>query len=200
MYQGHQYFLLLSPVDFARWVEESQNRERPSEADQFSRRAVSSAGAGAGALRFMGINNQAIASYPISLYCSLAVHTPDALAVLASRMWRAMSTICSRMRRMRSLVFPGRDRTAPRAWNVRLHMIGARREIKRATDMVPVKLTQTSRSERSTEMCSGPMPQHPPTIFVPGRDSQPRVQLAYPCGWRSSRSSSSVAFAFASLR
>ncbi|MGI4813816.1 MAG: family 2A encapsulin nanocompartment shell protein [Janthinobacterium lividum] len=33
-------------------------------------------------VRFMGINNHAIASYLISLYCSLAVHTPDALAVL----------------------------------------------------------------------------------------------------------------------
>ena len=30
----------------------------------------------------MGINRNAIASYLISLYCSLAVHTPDALAVL----------------------------------------------------------------------------------------------------------------------
>jgi Phage capsid-like protein len=33
-------------------------------------------------VRFMGINRQAIASYLISLYCSLAVLTPDALAVL----------------------------------------------------------------------------------------------------------------------
>src|SRR5580700_5040911 len=33
-------------------------------------------------VRFMGINNQAIASYLVALYCSLAVHTPDALAVL----------------------------------------------------------------------------------------------------------------------
>jgi len=33
-------------------------------------------------VRFMGINDQAIASYLISLYCSLVVHTPDALAVL----------------------------------------------------------------------------------------------------------------------
>ena len=33
-------------------------------------------------VRFMGINGQAIASYLISLYCSLAVLTPDALAVL----------------------------------------------------------------------------------------------------------------------
>ncbi|ABR91338.1 major membrane protein I [Janthinobacterium sp. Marseille] len=33
-------------------------------------------------VRFMGINSQAIASYLISLYCSLAVLTPDALAVL----------------------------------------------------------------------------------------------------------------------
>ena len=33
-------------------------------------------------VRFMGINRSAIASYLISLYCSLAVHTPDALAVL----------------------------------------------------------------------------------------------------------------------
>jgi hypothetical protein len=33
-------------------------------------------------VRFMGINNQAISSYLVSLYCSLAVHTPDALAVL----------------------------------------------------------------------------------------------------------------------
>lgn len=33
-------------------------------------------------VRFMGINNQAIASYLISLYCSLAVLTPDAIAVL----------------------------------------------------------------------------------------------------------------------
>jgi hypothetical protein len=30
----------------------------------------------------MGINRNAIASYLISLYCSLAVQTPDALAVL----------------------------------------------------------------------------------------------------------------------
>jgi hypothetical protein len=33
-------------------------------------------------VRFMGINHRAIASYLISLYCSLAVLTPDALAVL----------------------------------------------------------------------------------------------------------------------
>lgn len=33
-------------------------------------------------VRFMGINRNAIASYLISLYCSLAVHTEDALAVL----------------------------------------------------------------------------------------------------------------------
>jgi hypothetical protein len=30
----------------------------------------------------MGINHKAIASYLISLYCSLAVLTPDAIAVL----------------------------------------------------------------------------------------------------------------------
>jgi len=33
-------------------------------------------------VRFMGINKSAIASYLISLYCSLAVHSDDALAVL----------------------------------------------------------------------------------------------------------------------
>jgi hypothetical protein len=33
-------------------------------------------------VRFMGINHKAIASYLISLYCSLAVLTPDALGVL----------------------------------------------------------------------------------------------------------------------
>ena len=33
-------------------------------------------------VRFMGINRKAIASYLISLYCSLAVLTDDALAVL----------------------------------------------------------------------------------------------------------------------
>jgi Phage capsid-like protein len=33
-------------------------------------------------VRFMGINRHAIASYLVSLYCSLAVLTPDALAVL----------------------------------------------------------------------------------------------------------------------
>ena len=33
-------------------------------------------------VRFMGINKQAIASYLICLYCSLAVHSDDALAVL----------------------------------------------------------------------------------------------------------------------
>ena len=33
-------------------------------------------------VRFMGINRNAIASYLISLYCSLAVHSDDALAVL----------------------------------------------------------------------------------------------------------------------
>jgi hypothetical protein len=33
-------------------------------------------------VRFMGINRNAISSYLISLYCSLAVHTDDALAVL----------------------------------------------------------------------------------------------------------------------
>jgi hypothetical protein len=33
-------------------------------------------------VRFMGINKSAIASYLISLYCSLAVHADDALAVL----------------------------------------------------------------------------------------------------------------------
>lgn len=35
-------------------------------------------------VRFMGINHKAIASYLISLYCSLAVLTPDALGVLES--------------------------------------------------------------------------------------------------------------------
>lgn len=34
-------------------------------------------------VRFMGINQKAIASYLVSLYCSLAVLTEDALAVLA---------------------------------------------------------------------------------------------------------------------
>ena len=34
------------------------------------------------AVRFMGINDKAIASYLVSLYCSLAVLTDDALAVL----------------------------------------------------------------------------------------------------------------------
>jgi hypothetical protein len=33
-------------------------------------------------VRFMGINRNAISSYLISLYCSLAVLTDDALAVL----------------------------------------------------------------------------------------------------------------------
>ena len=33
-------------------------------------------------VRFMGINRNAIASYLISLYCSLVIHTEDALAVL----------------------------------------------------------------------------------------------------------------------
>lgn len=33
-------------------------------------------------VRFMGINRQAIASYLVSLYCSLVVQSPDALAVL----------------------------------------------------------------------------------------------------------------------
>jgi hypothetical protein len=33
-------------------------------------------------VRFMGIDRKAIASYLISLYCSLAVSTEDALAVL----------------------------------------------------------------------------------------------------------------------
>ena len=33
-------------------------------------------------VRFMGINHQAIASYLISLYCSLAVLTEDALGIL----------------------------------------------------------------------------------------------------------------------
>jgi hypothetical protein len=33
-------------------------------------------------IRFMGINRNAIASYLVSLYCSLAVLTPDAIAVL----------------------------------------------------------------------------------------------------------------------
>ncbi len=33
-------------------------------------------------VRFMGINHKAIASYLVSLYCSLAVLTPDAMAVL----------------------------------------------------------------------------------------------------------------------
>jgi hypothetical protein len=33
-------------------------------------------------VRFMGINRNAIASYLISLYCSLAVLVPDAIAVL----------------------------------------------------------------------------------------------------------------------
>src|SRR5215472_3214263 len=33
-------------------------------------------------VRFMGVNRQAIASYLVSLYCSLAVLSPDALAVL----------------------------------------------------------------------------------------------------------------------
>jgi hypothetical protein len=33
-------------------------------------------------VRFMGINRHAIASYLVSLYCSLAVLIPDALAIL----------------------------------------------------------------------------------------------------------------------
>ena len=33
-------------------------------------------------VRFMGINNKAIASYLVSLYCSLAVLVDDAIAVL----------------------------------------------------------------------------------------------------------------------
>jgi Phage capsid-like protein len=33
-------------------------------------------------VRFMGISRNAIASYLVSLYCSLAVHTPDALGIL----------------------------------------------------------------------------------------------------------------------
>jgi Phage capsid-like protein len=33
-------------------------------------------------VRFMGINHQAISSYLIALYCSLAVLTDDALGVL----------------------------------------------------------------------------------------------------------------------
>jgi len=33
-------------------------------------------------VRFMGINRKAIASYLVSLYCSLAVLTEDALGVL----------------------------------------------------------------------------------------------------------------------
>jgi hypothetical protein len=33
-------------------------------------------------VRFMGINHKAIASYLVSLYCSLAVLTEDALGVL----------------------------------------------------------------------------------------------------------------------
>ena len=33
-------------------------------------------------VRFMGINRKAIASYLISLYCSSAILTPDALGVL----------------------------------------------------------------------------------------------------------------------
>ena len=33
-------------------------------------------------MRFMGISRHAIASYLVSLYCSLAVLTEDALAVL----------------------------------------------------------------------------------------------------------------------
>ncbi|MGA2719903.1 MAG: hypothetical protein ABSF78_13145, partial [Candidatus Acidiferrales bacterium] len=33
-------------------------------------------------VRFMGINHKAIASYLVSLYCSLAVLTEDAIAVL----------------------------------------------------------------------------------------------------------------------
>ena len=33
-------------------------------------------------VRFMGINHKAIASYLISLYCSIAVLTEDAIAVL----------------------------------------------------------------------------------------------------------------------
>src|SRR5258708_8180176 len=34
------------------------------------------------AVRFMGINHKAIASYLVSLYCSLAVLTDDSIAVL----------------------------------------------------------------------------------------------------------------------
>ncbi|HSY29813.1 MAG TPA: hypothetical protein VK832_20045, partial [Burkholderiaceae bacterium] len=33
-------------------------------------------------VRFMGINHKAIASYLVSLYCSLAVLTDDSIAVL----------------------------------------------------------------------------------------------------------------------
>ena len=35
-------------------------------------------------VRFMGINHRAIASYLVSLYCSLAILTEDALGVLES--------------------------------------------------------------------------------------------------------------------
>ena len=45
-------------------------------------------------VRFMGINHKAIASYLVSLYCSLAVLVDDALAVLEDvEMGKSMSTI-----------------------------------------------------------------------------------------------------------
>jgi len=37
-------------------------------------------------VRFMGINHKAIASYLISLYCSIAVLTDDAIGVLEASM------------------------------------------------------------------------------------------------------------------
>ena len=33
-------------------------------------------------VRFMGIDNNAVASYLVSLYCSAAVYTPDSLGIL----------------------------------------------------------------------------------------------------------------------
>ena len=40
----------------------------------------------------MGINHKAIASYLISLYCSLAVLTDDALGVLETSRWASTMT------------------------------------------------------------------------------------------------------------
>ena len=65
-------------------------------------------------MRFMGINHKAIASYLISLYCSLAVLTEDALGVLENVRWANITSTTTptarAVRQLRLAPEPASDR------------------------------------------------------------------------------------------